>query len=192
MQSVKHVCFGGCRLKPWTALRARPGSLLEEACNLRFRALHRGYNRAMASAKIKTQATEVSVDSFIDSVEHPQRQADARILVELMGRVTGEPAVMWGPSIIGFGRYHYKYESGREGDMCAAGFSPRKTSLVVYLLAGAGSQQELLARLGPYTMGKSCLYIKRLADIDMAVLEQLIRESYEYVMARKDAMHRMT
>lgn len=131
----------------------------------------------MGKSAIKTVATAVDVSAFIDQVEHPERRADAQRLVELMTRLTGAPATMWGPSIIGFGRYHYRYDSGHEGDMCVAGFSPRKTELVVYLMPGFAEQTELLARLGRHRTGKSCLYIKRLADVDLAVLEQMITQS---------------
>lgn len=131
----------------------------------------------MGKSAIKTVATAVDVSTFIDQVEHPERRADAKVLVELMTRLTGAPATMWGPSIIGFGRYHYRYDSGHEGDMCVAGFSPRKAELVVYLMPGFAEQTELLARLGRHRIGKSCLYIKRLADVDLAVLEQMITQS---------------
>jgi hypothetical protein len=143
------------------------------------------------SSENKTQPTTVPVAQFIAGVEHPQRRADAMVLLELMERITGEPAVMWGPSIIGFGQYHYKYASGREGDMAAAGFSPRKAEQVIYLYVEDESQDGLLDRLGPHRFGKCCLYIKRLADVDMKVLEQLIHNSYSYVMARKTDMHKV-
>lgn len=138
----------------------------------------------MAKSENKTQATAVPVDEFIAKVADPQRRADAQTLVTLMSKITGQPAVLWGPTIIGFGQYHYKYESGREGDMCAAGFSPRKDSLVVYLMGDEGAIQPQLEKLGPHKMGKACLYIKRLSDVDMKVLEKLIRDAYKYAMTK--------
>src|SRR4051812_2129292 len=113
-------------------------------------------------AENKTKPTAASVDAFLDSVPDPQRRADGKMLRTLMERVSGEPAAMWGPSIVGFGAYHYKYDSGREGDMCLIGFSPRATGLVLY--GGFLRSPELLERLGKHKTGKGCLYIKRLAD----------------------------
>lgn len=134
----------------------------------------------------KTLPTNVSVEDFLQTVD-PQKSQDAAKLCEIMQRITGQPPVMWGPSIIGFGRYHYKYESGREGDAGLLGFSPRKTTLVVYLVDGVERYSDRLAKLGPCTHGKSCLYIKRLSDINMDVLEQMLRESCAYVAAHIDS-----
>ncbi len=125
-------------------------------------------------AENKTQPTAASVDAFLASVDDPARRADCQALVRLMAGITGEPPVMWGPSIVGFGRYRYRYDSGREGEMCLAGFAPRKGDLSIYLMADDGRQGELLARLGKHKMGKACLYVKRLADVDAAVLAQLV------------------
>ena len=122
-------------------------------------------------AENKTRATAASVDDFLDSVPDSQRRADGKALRALMERVSGERPAMWGPSIVGFGTYHYKYESGREGDMCRIGFSPRSTWLVLY--GGFLRSPELLARLGKHKTGKGCLYIRRLADVDEGVLEQM-------------------
>ena len=122
-------------------------------------------------AENKTKATPASVDDFLDAVPDPQRSADGKTLRAMMERVSGEPAVMWGPSIIGFGHHHYKYESGREGDMCRIGFSPRARELVLY--GGFLRRPERLARLGKYKAGKGCLYIRRLADVDLAELEAI-------------------
>src|SRR5206468_12467043 len=108
---------------------------------------------------------------FLDTVADPARRADAKRLRTLMERVSGEPAAMWGPSIVGFGAYHYKYESGREGDMCRIGFSPRAGEFALY--GGFLRSPELLARLGRHKTGKGCLYLKRLADIDLGVLEEM-------------------
>lgn len=125
-------------------------------------------------AENKTKPTDASVAAFLDAVEGEQRRADCDVLMAMMGRVTGEPAKLWGPSIIGFGTYHYRYDSGREGDMPVAAFSPRKGEFSVYLTPDSPGQTELLSRLGKHRMGKSCLYIRKLADVDLAVLEQLV------------------
>jgi hypothetical protein len=123
--------------------------------------------------EIKTKATDVSVDDFIAAVPVPQRREDARTLRAMFERLTGEPAKMWGPTIIGFGSYHYQYESGHSGTMCRMGFSPRKAELVLYVLTGFEGQPDLLARLGRHKTGKVCLYIKKLPDVDEAVLEEI-------------------
>jgi hypothetical protein len=128
-------------------------------------------------AENKTVATAASVDEFLDAVPDPQRRADARALRALMERVSGEPAAMWGPSIVGFGAYHYKYESGREGDMCRIGFSPRAGEFALY--GGFLRSPELLARLGKHRKGKGCLYIRRLADVDEAVLEAMAAAAFD-------------
>lgn len=132
-------------------------------------------------AETKTKPTAVAVDTFIDAVPNPQRREDAKKVRAMMERVTGEPARMWGPSIIGFGQYHYKYDSGHEGDMCRLGFSPRKAELVLYVLTEAGGQEALLARLGKHRTGKCCLYVRKLSDVDEAVLEELIVDSLAYM-----------
>jgi hypothetical protein len=118
------------------------------------------------------------VRGFLDRVQHPVRRRDADTLLELMGEATGQPARMWGSSIIGFGTYHYKYASGREGDSPAAGFSPRKAATTIYLADGVGAHPELLERLGPHSTGVGCLYVKDLAQVDLAVLEELVAASY--------------
>lgn len=134
-------------------------------------------------AENKTKATEASVDAFIDAVPDAIRRADARTILELMKRITGDEPRMWGPSIIGFGSYSYRYESGHAGEACRIGFSPRKAELVLYVLTGDPAQGDLLARLGKHKTGKSCLYIKKLADVDMAVVEQLVRTSVAHMDA---------
>jgi len=122
--------------------------------------------------------TTADVDGFIDAVANENRRSDARALCELMTSVTGEPGVMWGSSIVGFGSYHYRYESGRTGDAPVAAFSPRKTNLVVYLVSGFEERYpKLLERLGPHTTGKTCLYLRRLADVNPHVLRQLVERS---------------
>lgn len=130
----------------------------------------------MATAN-KTQPTPVAVTQFLESVSDPVRRSDAMTLCAMFERLSGEPPVMWGPSIIGFGRYHYRYDSGREGDMCRIGFSPRKANLVLYIVDGFDGHATLMTRLGKHKTGKSCLYINRLGDIDMAVFERLCVDS---------------
>ena len=125
----------------------------------------------------KTRPTNASVAGFIARVEGDERRADCEALVALMQRVTGEPAVLWGDAIVGFGTYHYTYASGREGDAPLAAFSPRKGDLSVYLSCDAAASTALLAKLGRHKIGKSCLYLRRLADVDMAVLERLVAEA---------------
>lgn len=134
-------------------------------------------------AEIKTKATEVSVDDFIEAVPIPQRREDAKKLRAMMERLTGQPARMWGPSIIGFGQYHYRYESGHSGTMARLGFSPRKAELVLYVLTEGDKEREQaqLARLGKHKTGKCCLYIKKLADVDEKVLEELTADSLAYM-----------
>ncbi len=126
-------------------------------------------------AENKTQPTAVEVRAFLDAVEHPTRRADALRLDEIFRDVTGFAPVMWGPSIVGYGRYHYRYASGREGDFLATGFSPRKANLSIYIMPGYADFGDLMDRLGKHKTGKSCLYINKLADIDEAVLRVLIR-----------------
>lgn len=128
-------------------------------------------------AEIKTKPTDMSVDAFLDGVEHPVRRADGKAVRAMMERVTGEPAAMWGPSIIGFGRYHYRYASGHEGDMCRIGFSPRSAKLVLYV-GGFAEYEALLAKLGKHKSSKACLYLGKLADVDPAVLEEIARRTY--------------
>ena len=122
----------------------------------------------------KTQPSDLSAADLITAVDHPTRRADGLALLEVFTRVTGFDPVVWGSSIIGFGRYHYRYDSGREGDFLATGFAVRKANLVVYIMPGYGDYDAILDRLGKHKKGKSCLYINKLADIDLAVLEELI------------------
>lgn len=126
---------------------------------------------------LKTRPTGASVEAFIDAVEHPRRREDARTLLELMHRVTGEEPVMWGPSIVGYGSYHYRYASGQEADWPVVGFSPRKQNLSIYIMTGFEASDALLSRLGKHKTGKSCLYVNKLADVDLEVLETLVRAS---------------
>jgi hypothetical protein len=132
----------------------------------------------------KTQWTGADVAEFLDAVPDETRRADGRTLCEMMQRVTGQAPRMWGPSIVGFGKYHYRYESGREGDAPLAGFSPRARELVVYLESDAPEKESLLERVGKHRTGKCCLYIKKLADTDLGVLEQLVVDSAKATKAR--------
>lgn len=135
-------------------------------------------------ADLKTKPTEASVTEFLDGVADEARRRDCLALVDLMRRATGAQPTMWGPSIVGFGRYHYKYESGREGDWFLTGFSPRARDLTLYIMAGFSRYETLLARLGRHKTGKSCLYVKRLADVDLSVLDELVTTSVAHVTAR--------
>ncbi|MCF7797847.1 MAG: DUF1801 domain-containing protein [Candidatus Marinimicrobia bacterium] len=130
---------------------------------------------------LKTKPTENDVHTFLNTVSDEQRRTDAFTILELLESIVGEPAKMWGASIIGVGDYHYKYASGREGDWFLAGFSPRKQALTLYLMSGINRFEELLSQLGKYKTGKGCLYIKRLSDVDMTVLEKLIRRSVKHL-----------
>jgi Domain of unknown function (DU1801) len=132
----------------------------------------------------KTKPTKVSVAAFVDAIIDPARRADAKALVKLMQKATGEKPKMWGPSIIGFGKYHYKYDSGREGDMPVVGFSPRKAATVLYIMTGFSGSEALLAKLGQHATGKACLYIKKLADVDPKLLEALVVKSVAAMRAR--------
>jgi hypothetical protein len=122
----------------------------------------------------KTQATDASIDAYIASRATESQAADCQTLMALLARLTGESPRMWGPSIVGYGSYRYTYDSGRSGESCATGFAIRGKDLVIYLVADSDDQAALLSRLGKHKMGKACLYIKRLADVDLAVLEQLL------------------
>jgi hypothetical protein len=132
----------------------------------------------MAKAENKTKPTEVSVESYLGAIDNEVRRADCATLLKLMSKITKQKPVMWGPSIVGFGSYHYQYESGREGDSCIIGFSSRKSEISVYLTADFSGRDELLAKLGKHKMAVACLYIKTLSDVDIKVLEKLIAGSY--------------
>ena len=128
-------------------------------------------------AELKTKLNDASVEGFLNKVEDEQKRKDSFEIVQMMKQATKEEPKMWGPAIIGFGSYHYKYESGREGDMPIIGFSPRKQNLTLYVGLGDDSENPLLKKLGKHTTGKVCLYIKKLADVDRTVLQELINES---------------
>ena len=134
-------------------------------------------------AELQTKATEVQVADFIAAVPDETRRKDAETLCAMMARLTGAEPKMWGPSIIGFGRYSYCYDSGRTGEMCRIGFSPRKAELVLYVLDGNADQSEVLGRLGKHKTGKGCLYLKKLADVDADVLEEIVRAKIDRMAA---------
>lgn len=131
--------------------------------------------------KNKTIATKGSVEKFLSTVKNPQKRADCQTVLEMMKQITKEEPVMWGSSLVGFGTYHYKYKSGREGDFFLTGFSPRAQNLTIYIMPGFERFPELMKSLGKYMTGKSCLYVKRLEDIDLAVLKKLIKESIAFM-----------
>jgi hypothetical protein len=135
-------------------------------------------------AELKTKQTDESVTKFLNSVEDERKRKDCFEIVEIIRQVTGMPPKMWGTSIIGFGSYHYKYESGHEGDMCLIGFSPRKQNIVLYSMGGAERNAELLQKLGKHKTGKGCLYINKLSDVNMDVLKKLIKNSFEHMKAK--------
>lgn len=132
-------------------------------------------------AENKTKPTSSNVDAYLAAIGDAERRNDCRRIAALMGAITGAAPTMWGASIVGFGSYHYKYDSGREGAAAATGFSARKSDISVYLSAGGVHQESLLAQLGKHKMGKSCLTIRKLADIDMAILERLIAGSVDEI-----------
>ena len=135
-------------------------------------------------AENKTKPTAMSVPAFLDACADETRRSDAKALAKLMQKVTGKQPAMWGTSIVGFDSYHYVYESGREGDMPIVGFAPRKAANVLYGAIGFDGAEALLAKLGKHTTGKGCLYIKKLADVDMKVLETLVKEAVAATRAR--------
>ncbi|MCB9076420.1 MAG: DUF1801 domain-containing protein [Anaerolineaceae bacterium] len=132
-------------------------------------------------AELKTQPTDHSVEAFLNSVADDRKRQDSFTILNLMAEVTGADPEMWGDSIVGFGRYHYKYASGREGDWFLTGFSPRKQNLTLYIMAGFDQYDSLMDKLGKYKTGKSCLYIKKLQDIDQTVLRELVKQSVEHM-----------
>ena len=132
-------------------------------------------------AENKTQPTAQKVSEFIAGIEDKVKRDDCRELMKLMAEITGNRAKMWGPSIVGYGKYHYRYESGREGDFFLTGFSPRKQALSIYIISGFSINPELMENLGKYKTGKSCLYVKKLDDIERSLLAQLVRESVAYI-----------
>lgn len=138
-------------------------------------------------AELKTKVTEQTVDGFLSKIENETVRDDCKTLLKLMKKVTGKPPKMWGPSIIGFDQYHYKYDSGHEGDMCMVGFSPRKANLSLYVSLGIPGQEVLLKKLGKHKAAKGCLYIKKLDDVDLDVLENIIRNCVDHVKKKYPA-----
>jgi len=132
-------------------------------------------------AELKTKPTEESVEKFLKSIADADTRADCQVVFQMMKQATKAEPKMWGASIVGFGTYHYKYASGREGDWPLTGFSPRKQSLTLYIMPGFARYEELMQKLGKYKTGKSCLYIKKLADVSMSVLKQLVKQSVDYM-----------
>jgi hypothetical protein len=138
-------------------------------------------------AELKTRKNDTSVTGFLDTVANATRRQDAQTLLRLMEELTGKPAKMWGSSIVGFDEYHYRYESGHEGHICMIGFSPRANALVLYTLPGFPREDQLLAKLGKHKRGRGCLYINKLADVDMSVLKSLVREAYAWMRKQHPA-----
>jgi nucleoid DNA-binding protein len=135
----------------------------------------------MVKNQNKTQLTEDSVDDFLNTVADEEKRKDAFVIKAMMEEISGEPAKMWGTSIVGFGTYHYKYDSGREGDFMKTGFSPRAQNLSLYIMTGFERHDEIIKDLGKFKTGKSCLYVKRLSDINEEVLRRLIKASYDHM-----------
>ncbi len=135
----------------------------------------------MSKSKNKTQPTDASVENYLAAIEDDDRRRQCQAVCDLMADVTRRPPRLWGTAIVGFGTYHYKYESGREGEFMITGFANRKQSLTLYIMGGFSEYDDLMARLGPHKTGKSCLYVKNLDDIDMKVLRQLVRKSVAYM-----------
>jgi hypothetical protein len=132
-------------------------------------------------AEIKTKQTDESVTKFLNTVADETKRKDSFEIIELMKQVTGLSAKMWGPAIVGFGSYHYKYESGHEGDMCMIGFSPRKQNITLYVNIGAEEQNALLQKLGKHKTGKGCLYVNKLSDVNVDVLKKIIETGYDHM-----------
>ena len=138
-------------------------------------------------AELKTKMNDASVDAFLNTVVDERKRQDCFTLVDLMTEATGAQPRMWGDSIVGFGEYHYKYASGREGNWFLAGFAPRKQNLTLYIMSGFDQYDGLLGKLGKHSTGKSCLYIKRLDDVDMATLRELVVESVQHMIQNNPA-----
>jgi hypothetical protein len=142
--------------------------------------------KGVTMAENKTKPTDASVQQYLSAIENETRRRDCQALAQLMTRVTGQQPKMWGTSIVGFGSYHYRYASGREGDSCLIGFSSRKSDLTIYLSTSFPERQELLSKLGKHKLGKACLYLRTLADVDLQVLEQLMSSSVEELRRQHD------
>lgn len=174
----------------WSALRFRKAAFIKTMTRNPDGAISEaGRAKAIKGAistvkENKTKETNASVDAYLAAIEDDARRADCEALVKMMSKVTKQPAKMWGTSIVGFGTYHYVYESGREGDACLTGFASRKGDISIYLICGSATQEVLLAKLGRHKMGKACLYVRRLSEVDLMVLEQLVAESVAEVGRR--------
>lgn len=137
-------------------------------------------------AENKTKPTDKNVEVFLNSIENEKRRKDSFTVLNLMKEVTDMEPRMWGDTMVGFGTYHYKYESGREGDMMLTGFSPRKQNLTLYIMGGFDQYEALLNKLGKYKTGKSCLYVNKLEDVDLTTLRELVRQSVEFMLAKSN------
>jgi hypothetical protein len=135
-------------------------------------------------AKLKTKQTDASVKAFLNRVPEERKRKDSFAVLRMMEEITGDKAAMWGSAIVGFGKYHYKYASGHQGDAPLVGFSPRKQNLTLYIMGGFDGYQELLGKLGKYKMGKACLYLNKLEDVDQATLRELVRRSVRHVAGK--------
>lgn len=138
-------------------------------------------------ADLKTKPNEEDVEAFLNALEDERKKADCFQVLKLMQEITGEPPKIWGGNMIGFGTYHYKYDSGREGDWFLTGFAPRKANLTLYIMSGFSRYEELMKQLGKHKTGKSCLYVKSINDLDEAVLRQLIKESVDFIKKQYNA-----
>ena len=139
-------------------------------------------------AELKTKKNEESVENFLNSIIPEKKKVDSFIILKLMKEITNEEPKMWGESIIGFGDYHYKYKSGREGDWFKIGFSPRKQNITLYLMSGFKKTDSILGRIGKYKTGKGCFYINKIEDVDLDVLKELIQQSYEFISNPKNTI----
>lgn len=137
-------------------------------------------------ADLKTKESTASVSAFLDSIDDEQKKADCKVIAKIMRQTTGKRAKMWGTAIVGFDKYNYKYESGRAGTFMLTGFSPRAQNIAIYIMPGFSKFGALLKKLGKHKTGKSCLYIKRLADVDESVLSRLIRDSVKVMKSKYD------
>jgi len=165
----------------------RPGSKPSSGVAAKSAAKAKSATRIQVDRSPRTRPEAASVAAFLAALADSQQRADSGVVLDMMRAATGCEPVMWGGSIVGFDRYHYRYDSGREGDMPIVGFSPRKQSLVLYIMPGFADHEALLAQLGKHSTGKSCLYVKRLADVDRGVLERLVRGSVEEMRRRHRA-----
>jgi hypothetical protein len=139
------------------------------------------FSKEHGMTELKTKKSDESVEAFLNSVENEKKRDDCFTILNLMQEITSEEPKMWGSSIVGFGSYHYKYASGREGDWFLTGFAPRKKNITLYMMAGFADYAALLSRLGKYSTGKSCLYINKLEDVDVSTLRELVKRSAEHV-----------